>query len=774
MSRTEFLSNELKNTLEQVLTNSENAGYEFITLEYLLLCLLDNSVVFNILTACNVDINLLRKQLLDFCAHIPKITNNQIQKISPTLSFSRVLGRAMLQPYNKNNLTDGGQVLIAMFSEKNSHAVYLLKQHNVTRFDVVNFLAQDTNYKNNHKTQANQSIINKFTAQNKSTNKPNKSNNEQNPLQNFTCNLNEQAMLGLVDPLVGRSDEINRICQILARRNKNNPLLVGDAGVGKTALIAGIAQKIVIGDIPNLLKNSVIYSLDLGSLLAGAKYRGEFEGRLKALIAQLEQQQNAILFIDEIHTIIGAGTTNGSTVDASNLLKPILSSQVIRCIGSTTFAEFRAIFTKNHALARRFQKIDIPAPSTSDTIKILYGLKDKFERHHQVIYSDKAIVAAVNMTERYIHERNLPDKAIDVIDEAGAMQQLQQKGGYVDVAQIETVIAKINNIPIQTISNNDKQQLLYLEDALLTNIFGQNNAISTLVNAIKLARAGLKPITKPIGSFLFAGPTGVGKTEVAKQLAKSLGIELVRFDMSEYMEKHAVSRLIGAPPGYVGFEQGGLLTEAITKTPHAVLLLDEIEKAHPELFNLLLQVMDNGTLTDTNGRKTDMRNIILIMTTNAGAMDASRASMGFAVQNHASDAILAINQSFSPEFRNRLDAIVSFNSLTIDTIKHIVDKLINELCTQLKDKKISLTVSDKARNFLAVQGFDPSMGARPMARLIQEVIKHPLSEQILFGDLQNGGSVMIYLDNFEQIKLRITPTTQANKLKKLILEKQTV
>jgi ATP-dependent Clp protease ATP-binding subunit ClpA len=629
---------------------------------------------------------------------------------------------------------------VAIFSEQESQAVFLLKQQSVARIDVVNYIAHG---------------ISKVPGESESHEQEQESQDEEggdspvsgNPLDAYASNLNELARQGRIDPLVGREHEVERVAQILARRRKNNPLLVGEAGVGKTAIAEGLAKRIVDGQIPDLLANSVVYSLDLGALLAGTKYRGDFEKRFKALLNELRRRPHAILFIDEIHTIIGAGAASGGVMDASNLLKPLLSSGEMRCIGSTTFQEFRGIFEKDRALARRFQKVDVLEPSVDDTIGILKGLKSRFEQHHKISYTDEALRAAAELAARYINDRHMPDKAIDVIDEAGAYQRLlpeARRASCIDVAQVEDVVAKIARIPPKHVTSSDKELLRNLERDLKLTVFGQDAAIDALSTAIKLSRAGLKAPDKPVGSFLFAGPTGVGKTEVARQLAKAMGVELVRFDMSEYMERHTVSRLIGAPPGYVGFDQGGLLTEAITKTPHCVLLLDEIEKAHPEVFNLLLQVMDHGTLTDNNGRKVDFRNVILIMTTNAGAETAARASIGFTQQDHSSDAMEVIRKSFTPEFRNRLDTIIQFGRLDHAIIKSVVDKFLTELQAQLEDKRVLLDVSEAARGWLAERGYDAQMGARPMARLILVMVKRPLAELILFGELaEHGGTVHI-------------------------------
>jgi len=736
-----MLNRELEVTLNLAFKAARAKRHEFMTVEHLLLALLDNDAAMHVLRACGVNLERLRRELQEFIdSTTPLIpTQDEERETQPTLGFQRVLQRAVfhVQSSGKREVT-GANVLVAIFSEQESQAVFLLKQQNVARIDVVNFIAHG---------------ISKVQGPHEQPDAEQESQDEEggeavsasNPLEAYTSNLNEQARQGRIDPLVGREPEVERVAQILARRRKNNPLLVGEAGVGKTAIAEGLAKRIVDSQVPDLLTDSVVYSLDLGALLAGTKYRGDFEKRFKALLNELRKRPQAILFIDEIHTIIGAGAASGGVMDASNLLKPLLSSGEIRCIGSTTFQEFRGIFEKDRALARRFQKVDVVEPSVEDTVGILRGLKARFEEHHHIQYSDEALRAAAELAARYINDRHMPDKAIDVIDEAGAYQRLQpedKRAKCIDVAQVEDIVAKIARIPPKHVSSSDKELLRNLERDLRLTVFGQDEAIDSLATAIKLSRAGLKSPDKPVGSFLFAGPTGVGKTEVARQLAKSLGVELLRFDMSEYMERHTVSRLIGAPPGYVGFDQGGLLTEAISKQPHCVLLLDEIEKAHPEVFNLLLQVMDHGTLTDNNGRKADFRNVILVMTTNAGAETAARASMGFTQQDHSSDAMEVIKKGFTPEFRNRLDAIIQFGRLSHQVIKNIVDKFLVELQAQLEDKHVQLDVSEAARDWLAEHGYDPQMGARPMARLIQDKIKRPLAEEILFGELAEGGGLV--------------------------------
>ena len=720
-----------------------------MTVEHLLLALLDNDAATNVLGACAVDLNRLRHELSEFVdSTTPLIPSADSEReTQPTLGFQRVLQRAVfhVQSSGKKEVT-GANVLVAIFSEQESQAVYFLKQQNVNRIDVVNFIAHGISKVQNNSPEGHEDHSHDSQSEEEGV----QEGGGQNPLESYTTNLNEQARSGRIDPLVGRDFEVKRVVQILSRRRKNNPLLVGETGVGKTAIAEGLAKQIVEGDVPDVISNAVVYSLDLGALLAGTKYRGDFEKRFKALLAELKKQPKSILFIDEIHTIIGAGAASGGVMDASNLLKPLLSSGDLRCIGSTTFQEFRGIFEKDSALTRRFQKIDVLEPTVDETYRILRGLKNRFEEHHEIRYHDSALKAAAELSSRYIGDRHLPDKAIDVIDEAGAAQRLvaeHKRKKNIGVSDIEKVVASIARIPPKSVSRSDKEQLQNLERNLKMTVFGQDEAIETLSAAIKLARAGLKPDDKPIGSFLFAGPTGVGKTEVSKQLAESLGIELIRFDMSEYMERHTVSRLIGAPPGYVGFDQGGLLTDAVTKHPHAVLLLDEIEKAHPDVFNLLLQVMDHGKLTDNNGRQADFRNVILIMTSNAGAHEMGRRSMGFTHQDNSTDGMEAIRKGFSPEFRNRLDAIVQFKALDADIISGVVDKFLTELQAQLDEKKVQLEVDDKARAWFAKHGYDEKMGARPMNRLIQEKLKRPLAEQLLFGSLVGGGVVHITVED---------------------------
>lgn len=737
-----MLSKDLEQTLNQAFKGARTKRHEFMTVEHLLLALIDNDVAADVLVACGADLKQLRLELLDFVdATTPLIPEREVEReTQPTLGFQRVLQRAVfhVQSSGKKEVT-GANVLVAIFSEQESQAVYFLKQQAVARLDVVNYLTHGISKVAGH---ADHGLDQGRTQTDEETTSV---EIEQSPLDNYTTNLNEEARSGRIDPLVGRSQEVERVSQILSRRRKNNPLLVGESGVGKTAIAEGLAKLIVDGDVPDTLKDSQVYSLDMGSLLAGTKYRGDFEKRFKGLLAELKKREHSILFIDEIHTIIGAGAASGGVMDASNLLKPLLSSGRIRCIGSTTFQEYRGIFEKDRALSRRFQKVDILEPSVDETYRILKGLKSRFEQHHDLRYSDKALQAAAELSDRYINDRFMPDKAIDIIDEAGAYQQLQapsKRKKVINVNDVEAIVAKIARIPPKSVSTDDKESLLKLEDNLKMVVFGQDQAISSLANSIKMARAGLKPVEKPIGSFLLAGPTGVGKTEVSRQLAKILGLELIRFDMSEYMERHTVSRLIGAPPGYVGYDQGGLLTEAVTKHPHSVVLLDEIEKAHPEVFNLLLQVMDHGTLTDNNGRKADFRNVIFIMTTNAGAEGASRRSIGFSEQDNSTDEMEAINRLFTPEFRNRLDAIVQFDPLPEQVILTVVDKFLMELQSQLDDKRVTLDIDDEARLWLVRKGYDKNMGARPMARVIQEYIKKPLAEKVLFGQLASEGGVV--------------------------------
>jgi len=742
-----MLSKDLELTLNAAFKSAREKRHEFMTVEHLLLALLDNESAIKVLNACGADLNKLRNELADFVdSTTPLIPVGDAEReTQPTLGFQRVLQRAVfhVQSSGKKEVT-GANVLVAIFSEQESQAVYVLKKQNVARIDVVNFISHGiSKVSGEHEQEEADSEQHEESGEEASSPKP---------LEVYATNLNEQARQGRIDPLIGRDKELNRVIQILSRRRKNNPLLVGEAGVGKTAIAEGLAKRIVDGHVPDVISDAVVYSLDLGALLAGTKYRGDFEKRFKALLKELKRQQHAILFIDEIHTIIGAGSASGGVMDASNLLKPLLSSGEIRCIGSTTFTEFRGIFEKDSALARRFQKIDVVEPSVEDTYHILKGLRPQFEKHHEVKYTDEALRAASELANRYINDRHMPDKAIDVIDEAGASQRLKPENErltIIDVSVIEEIVASIARIPPKTVSSSDKDVLRNLERNLKMVVFGQDPAIEALSTAIKLSRAGLKSPEKPDGCFMLAGPTGVGKTEVTKQLARVLGVELVRFDMSEYMERHTVSRLIGAPPGYVGFDQGGLLTEAVTKNPHCVLLLDEIEKAHPEVFNLLLQVMDHGTLTDNNGRKADFRHVILVMTTNAGAEAMSRRSIGFSAQDHATDGMEVISRTFTPEFRNRLDGIIQFAPLSPTMITHVVDKFLTEMQSQLDENRVMLYVDEPAKLWLAERGYDEKMGARPMARLIQESLKKPLAEQILFGELSEGGAVHVSVANGE-------------------------
>jgi len=741
-----MLSKDLEVTLNFAFRDARAKRHEYMTVEHLLLALIDNESALKVLKACGADISGLRRDLTQFVDETTPLIpgHDQERETQPTLGFQRVLQRAVfhVQSSGKKEVT-GANVLVAIFSEQESQAVYFLRKQNIARIDVVNYIA--------HGISKVDDTAQPPPAPDAGQQQDEESSGEPaagtSPLEAYASNLNQAARDGRIDPLVGREDEIERAAQILCRRRKNNPLLVGEPGVGKTAIAEGLAKLIVDGKVPEPLQASVVYALDLGALLAGTKYRGDFEKRLKSLLGELKKKPGAILFIDEIHTIIGAGAASGGVMDASNLLKPMLASGDIKCMGSTTFSEYRGIFEKDRALSRRFQKIDVMEPTVDQTYEILKGLRERFEDHHKVRYSDNALKAAAELSARHLHDRFLPDKAIDVVDEVGALQQLQPEGKrkkVISVTDIEHVIAKIARIPPKSVSASDKKQLGNLERDLKMTVFGQDEAIDALASAIKLSRAGLKAPEKPIGSFLFAGPTGVGKTEVSRQLAKTMGMELVRFDMSEYMERHTVSRLIGAPPGYVGFDQGGLLTEAITKHPHCVLLLDEVEKAHPEVFNLLLQVMDYGKLTDNNGRKADFRNVILVMTTNAGAEVLSKRGIGFTHQDNSTDAMETIRKLFTPEFRNRLDAIIQFAALDEKVILGVVDKFLTELQAQLDDKKVMLHVDDDARRWLAERGYDKTMGARPMARLIQEEIKKPLAEMILFGALaEKGGDVHV-------------------------------
>ncbi len=733
-----MFSKDLEQTIGQCYKRAREARHEFMTVEHLLLALLDNPSAEAVLKAIGADFPRLRHELEKAIeTSVARLADDDGRDTQPTLGFQRVLQRAVyhVQSSGKKEVT-GANVLVAIYGEKDSHAVYFLNQQDVTRLDVVNYLSHGITRTGEGEESQSQD----------ETRQGEEGEHKGDALAEFASNLNDLALAGKIDPLVGRADEVERTIQVLCRRRKNNPLYVGEAGVGKTALAEGLAKRIVEGNVPEVLADAVIYALDLGALVAGTKYRGDFEKRLKAVLAQLKKHPGAILFIDEIHTIIGAGSASGGTMDASNLIKPVLASGELRCIGSTTFQEYRGIFEKDRALARRFQKIDIVEPTVGETVEILHGLKPRYESHHGVTYADEALQAAVDLSVKHIGDRLLPDKAIDVIDEAGARQRLLPaavRKSLIDVEEIETIVAKMARIPTKQVSASDKDVLKNLDRNLKMVIFGQDPAIDTLVSAIKLARSGLGNPDKPIGNFLFSGPTGVGKTEVTRQLALQLGIELVRFDMSEYMEPHSVSRLIGAPPGYVGFDQGGLLTEKIVKTPHCVLLLDEVEKAHPDIFNILLQVMDRGVLTDTNGREANFKNVIVVMTTNAGAAQAARRTIGFTRQDHSTDAMEVIRRSFSPEFRNRLDAVVQFQALGMEHILRVVDKFLIELEVQLHEKDVSMSATPAARDWLAQHGFDPLMGARPMARVIQDKIKRPLADELLFGKLVGGGKVSI-------------------------------
>ena len=739
-----MLSGELEFCLNEAFRGARDQHHEFMTVEHLLLALLEVPSVMGVLKSAGADVSRLGEDLKRFIDETtPRLhaDDDQEQEVQPTLGFQRVLQRAVfhVQSSGKKEVS-ATNVLVAIFGEKQSHAVYLLNMQDISRLNVINYISHGLSKLTDQSGDVSEQLETAAPEQ--------ETEAGTDALEKYTTNLNRAANEGKIDPLIGREIEVERTVEILCRRRKNNPLYVGEAGVGKTALAEGLARMIVKKMVPDVLEDCTIYALDMGSLIAGTKYRGDFEKRLKGILAELEQQPGAILFIDEIHTVIGAGAASGGVMDASNLIKPVLANGQLRCIGSTTYQEYRGIFEKDRALARRFQKIDVKEPSVEETIEILKGLRSRFEEHHGVGYDDEALASAAELAARHIGDRYLPDKAIDVIDEAGSRMRLSlEEGaeGCVSSEDIEAIVAKMARIPPRSVSTSDKNLLLNLERDLKLVIFGQNEAISTLASAIKMARSGLREEEKPVGAFLFAGPTGVGKTEVTRQLAMSLGIELVRFDMSEYMERHTVSRLIGAPPGYVGYDQGGLLTEAITKNPHSVLLLDEIEKAHPEVFNLLLQVMDHGSLTDNNGRKADFRNVIIVMTTNAGAKEMTRASIGFTEQDHSSDGLEVIKKMFTPEFRNRLDAIIEFNSLDRPTIIKVVDKLILELEAQLQDKMVTLELDDDARDWIAALGYDEKMGARPMARVIQEHIKRPLAEELLFGELASGGHIHIGL-----------------------------
>ncbi|MGZ8257580.1 MAG: ATP-dependent Clp protease ATP-binding subunit ClpA [Methylotenera sp.] len=750
-----MIAQELEVSLHMAFMDARQKRHELITVEHLLLAMIDNPTAAEVLRACGANLEVLRTELNQYIEeHTPTVIGLDDVDTQPTLGFQRVIQRAMLhvQSSGKKEVT-GANVLVAIFGEKDSHAVFFLHQQGVTRLDVVNFISHG---------------VSKIAETAKPEGLDQEIDTEATPngaLENFTLNLNLQVLAGKIDPLIGRGPELERVVQTLCRRRKNNPLLVGEAGVGKTAIAEGLARRIVEKDIPDVLANATVYSLDMGALLAGTKYRGDFEQRLKAVMKQLAEKPDAILFIDEIHTLIGAGSASGGTLDASNLLKPALSNGTLKCIGATTYQEYRGIFEKDHALSRRFQKIDVAEPSIAETIEILKGLKSRFESHHSVKYTASALSTAAELSAKYINDRHLPDKAIDVIDEAGAAQRILPKSKQKKVIgnkEIEDIIAKIARIPPKNISSDDRNALKTLERDLKAVVFGQDKAIEALASAVKMARSGLGQGNKPVGSFLFSGPTGVGKTEVAKQLAYIMGIELIRFDMSEYMERHAVSRLIGAPPGYVGFEQGGLMTEAITKHPYCVLLLDEIEKAHPDIFNILLQVMDHGTLTDNNGRKADFRNVTIIMTTNAGAENLAKSSMGFTNSKQAGDEQADIKRLFSPEFRNRLDAIVSFSALSQDIIIRVVDKFLIQLEDQLHEKKVDATFSDALKAYLGRKGFDPLMGARPMARLIQDTIRKALADELLFGRLAHGGSVHVDIDDKDMVKLIFTQDKQSS------------
>ncbi|MBT8108571.1 MAG: ATP-dependent Clp protease ATP-binding subunit ClpA [Gammaproteobacteria bacterium] len=745
-----MLSSELEFCLNEAFQRARDRRHEFMTVEHLLLALLDIPQVHEILKACNANITELRRQLTE-CVdeQTPVLADDDENDVQPTLGFQRVLQRAVfhVQSQGKKEVT-GTNVLVAIFSEKQSQAVYFLAIQDVARLDVVNFISHGM-------PQVPGESGTEGEAQGEAEGEP-----ESTALEQYATNLNQRAIDGKIDPLIGREIEIERTVQILCRRRKNNPLYVGEAGVGKTALAEGLARMIVEERVPEVLRDATIYALDMGTLIAGTKYRGDFEKRLKGVIAEIREDPGAILFIDEIHTVIGAGAASGGVMDASNLIKPVLANGELRCIGSTTYSEYRGIFEKDHALARRFQKIDVPEPTVPETVEILSGLKSRFEEHHGIRYEPAALEAAVELSARHITDRHLPDKAIDVMDEAGAKLRLvpvAERDDTVTVEMVENIVARMARIPAKSVSASDKDVLRTLERDLKLTIFGQDPAIAALGGAIKMSRSGLRDEDKPIGAFLFAGPTGVGKTEVTRQLALLMGVELIRFDMSEYMERHTVSRLIGAPPGYVGFDQGGLLTEAVTKNPHAVVLLDEVEKAHPEVFNLLLQVMDHGTLTDNNGRKADFRNVILVMTTNAGAQEMSRASIGFTQQDHSADGMEIIKKSFTPEFRNRLDTIIQFAPLERDTIIRVVDKLVVELEFKLGNNDVTLELDDAAREWIAERGYDPKMGARPMARVIQEHIKRPLAEELLFGSLADGGHVRITVGEDGALQLLAEP-----------------
>lgn len=743
-----MLNKALELTLNDAFRLARERSHELMTVEHLLVALLDNPDASKALRACGANFQQLKEELLSYIDRSTPLfgPDEEEPDTQPTLGFQRVLQRAVFHVQSSGNAeVTGANVLVAIFSEQESQAVYLLNKHDITRLDIVNYISHGISRIDEEPAEESLEDETIETQQEE----------QQSYLQKFCTNLNEQAKEGKIDPLIGRDFEVERCAQILCRRRKNNPLLVGEAGVGKTAIAEGLAYRIVKGDVPEILLDAKIYSLDMGDLLAGTKYRGDFEKRFKLLLKELQKQEHAILFIDEIHTIIGAGAASGGVLDASNLIKPLLSSGQLKCIGSTTYNEFKNVFEKDRALVRRFQKVDVVEPSVEDTTKILMGLKDRYESHHGIRYTQPAIKAAAELSAKYINERHLPDKAIDVMDEAGASQRLlppSKRRKTVGVSDIETIIAKIARVPEQSVSQSDQETLKQLDRNLKMVVFGQDEAIDKLTASIRLSRSGLANENQPIGSFLFAGPTGVGKTEVTQQLAKAMGVELLRFDMSEYMERHAVSRLIGAPPGYVGYEQGGLLTDAVIKNPHCVLLLDELEKAHPDVFNILLQVMDNGTLTDNNGRKADFRNVIIVMTTNAGVRETVRKSIGFKQQDHSHDAMAEINKTFTPEFRNRLDGVVWFNHLTPEVLEQVVDKFICELQAQLDKKGVSLEVDPSAHAWIAEKGYDKEMGARPMSRVIQEHLKKPLANEILFGQLSKGGSVKVSVSDKGELK----------------------
>lgn len=762
-----MIAQELEVSLHMAFVEARQKRHELISVEHLLLALLDNPSAATVLRACAANIDQLRGEINTFIMdNTPSVPGNNDIDTQPTLGFQRVIQRAILNVQSSGKKeVNGANVLVAIFGEKESHAVYFLQRQNVTRLDVVNYLSHGVS-----KDQS-QPFVDPFANQKSEGEGDGESPfpKEDIALGNFAHNINEQAIAGKIDPLIGRADELERVIQTLCRRRKNNPLLVGEAGVGKTAIAEGLAKRIVDGDVPEILAQSVVYALDMGALVAGTKYRGDFEQRLKAVIKELSEKDNAILFIDEIHTLIGAGAAAGGTMDASNLLKPALSAGQLKCIGATTYAEFRTVFEKDHALSRRFQKVDVPEPSVAETIEILKGLKSRFEDHHGIKYSTAALISAAELSARYINDRQLPDKAIDVIDEAGAAQRVLPKSKQkktIGKPEIEAIIAKLARIPPRTVSSDDRTVLKNLERDLKNMVFGQDASIDVLSKAIKMSRSGLGNPQKPIGAFLFSGPTGVGKTEVARQLAYTLGIELVRFDMSEYMEAHAVSRLIGAPPGYVGFDQGGLLTEAINKKPHCVLLLDEIEKAHPDIYNILLQVMDHGKLTDNNGRASDFRNVIIIMTTNAGQEALQKSTMGFTASRQTGDEMGEIKRLFTPEFRNRLDAVVSFKPLDRAVIMRVVDKFLLQLEGQLQEKKVEASFTPALKEWLLKKGFDPLMGARPMARLIQDALRAALADELLFGRLVHGGKVTLDIDAEEKVKLVFEKQAKSKELEK--------